>query len=403
MDCKSFDKFSSLYIDDVLSKEEAIEYENHLKHCEKCNAAHKNLKTIVTCVNQMQEIDLPSSFNNTLREKLRLQANKTEYSPKKKWLNLRLVKGIAAGVLVLLVTATTYSSFMPNQFRGKSMLMTDEAPTEANYAAESEQFIDDKVIINEDVAFNANDQMSTMATAENFSEFKLIHTGNIIIETTDFDRVYNSVLQLVNENNGYIQQSESFYRHLNKENPKDSLRYANITVRIPSGTFKGVFNEIESLDRVISRNTHTENITETYRDTETQVKNLEIQEERLQEILRKADKVEDLLKIENELSRIRLEINRYKGTLKSYDRLVEMSTIHLEINEVKPSILKIQTVDEGIWGKAKNNFIQSVNAIIMTGQKSFVSLFGLLPHLLIISALIVPLGWYLLKKYKKGR
>ncbi|SCY06157.1 DUF4349 domain-containing protein [Alkaliphilus peptidifermentans] len=426
MDCKNFDYYSSLYIDEILTEDEKIKFEKHLEECTSCKLGIENLKIVLECLDDIPEVELPSNFNETLREKLKMETGVKEGLPKKKGFNLRIMKGIAAGLLILLVTATAYNSLMPKQFNTKfqiSDMAPAEAPESMNSARAEEEGRTYGVEIadvdkNKQFSFNltlddsndesavmdtAEQEMMTMGATEEYSEFKFIHTGNIRIETVEFDRVYASIMQLVDDNNGYIQQAESYYRYINRERPEESMRAARLTVRVPSETFKGVFHQFESFDRVISQNIDTDNITETYRDTETQVRNLEIQEERLQEILSKAEKVDDLLRIENELSRVRLEMNRYLGNLKTYDRLVAMSTIHIDLEEVRPSVLRIQSVNDGLWGKAKNNFVQSVNRLIRVGERSLIGLFGILPHLFLISVFIGPIGWVMFKKYRKGR
>ena len=67
-----------------------------------------------------------------------------------------------------------------------------------------------------------------------------------------------------------------------------------------------------------------------------------IQEERILEIMKKADQVEDILNIERELNRIRTEINQRKNILKNWDQLVDYSSIEVSLREEKFSTSGIQ-------------------------------------------------------------
>ena len=57
------------------------------------------------------------------------------------------------------------------------------------------------------------------------------------------------------------------------------------------------------MGNVIENQRNWGNITTQYRDIETELSNLEVQEERILEIMKKADQVEDILNIERELNR----------------------------------------------------------------------------------------------------
>jgi len=235
------------------------------------------------------------------------------------------------------------------------------------------------------------------------SERKIIKQGSLRIETDAFDASYEKIISLIEGKAGYLQHSQIYYRVMDRENPEASLRSAYMTLRIPSKDFTQTFGEIKALGKMINENIGGQDVTEAYRDMEREVANLEIQEERFIEILKKADKVEDILRIENELARVRSQINSLKANLNNYDKQVEMSTISLELEEVKNLTLKIQTTNDGVWKRAKNNFIKTINRIIELSQRGFIGVFGLLPALVILGAIGVPLSIYIYKRVKKRR
>lgn len=421
MDCKNFEEFGSLYIDRMLTEEEMKQFKTHLENCEECTVKLKNLQLIVESINEIDEVELPDNFTASLREKLESIEQKPQ-TPKNKWLNWKTYGVIAAG---LVLTVTTVSLLNQNNFgMMKSADMAEGTPAE--YAMEQENgrsfagvselkpTVTSMPPSTENVALSFSKQMDTaftesveteeMATMDVATDSrKLIEQGRIKFETNKFDEVYEMVMDLVAENNGYVQRSESYYRMINREKPEESLKAAYLSIRVPNDSFKKVFNELKSYGVVISENMNTQDVTVGYRDMENEYKNLEVQEERLREILQKAEKVEDILRIENELNRVRTQINSIKSALRNYDQLVALSTIDLEIEETKDLGVKLLSVNEGIWGKAKTSFIRSINQLIFYGETLFIKLFGFIPVLLVLGLVGVPTGLLIYNKVWKRR
>lgn len=423
MDCNKFDYNSSLYIDGMLSDNERKEFEKHIEECSDCAMALKNLQTIVGCLNDIDEIELPSDFNTTLRQKL-TSIEVPKEAPIKKTFSraTRHWKGLAAGLVILVLSVAAYNGMnFPEQTKtAQEDLAYESAPASPQESFDFNTASKDNVRTLEPTVTGldlknapsytigiANEE--TVEEARLFGEadavdssMKLIHQGRLRIETSDFDDVYGEVIRTVDQYGGYLQHSEIYYRKIFRDKPEDSIRVASLSIRIPGNDFMEVFENLRGLGVVLNHNITTTNITDQYRDIENEALNLEIQEERLRDILEKADKVEDLLRIENELSRVRYQINNLRGTLNQYDKLVTMATIDLELEEVKDSTVRLQPVQDGIWGKAKANFVNSVNTIIVIAEKGFIKTFALLP-ILILMAVIATSAIAIYRLIKKGR
>lgn len=78
----------------------------------------------------------------------------------------------------------------------------------------------------------------------------------------------------------------------------------------------------------------TENVSLQYTDIEARLKSLEVQEERILEMLSKAESLEYVLELESRLSEIRYEIENYTSKLNRYDSLISYSTVTILLSEV---------------------------------------------------------------------
>ena len=75
-------------------------------------------------------------------------------------------------------------------------------------------------------------------------------------------------------------------------------------------------------------------MTLTYSDLESRKKSLTIEQERIWELLEKADTLESVIALEERLSEIRYQLESMESQLRLYDNQVDYSTVYLDIQEV---------------------------------------------------------------------
>jgi PKD repeat protein len=87
--------------------------------------------------------------------------------------------------------------------------------------------------------------------------------------------------------------------------------------------------------KVTSENSTSKDVTEEYVDLKAQLGNLEATEAQLLQIMQKADKVEDILKVQQELSRIRGQIEQTRGRMQFLERTTSTSLIEVSLQQAK--------------------------------------------------------------------
>lgn len=167
----------------------------------------------------------------------------------------------------------------------------------------------------------------------NDSARKLIKTYNLSVETEEFEQFNAFIQDKIEALNGYVQNMNEY----NGSNwtGREENRYSYLTVRIPIEKVDEFLKLVGQKANVVSQNVNVEDVTMTYVDTETRKQSLEIEQKRLLELLAKAETVEDMITIEGRLSDVRYQIESLTSTLKTYDNLIEYTTVYLDINEVK--------------------------------------------------------------------
>ena len=185
---------------------------------------------------------------------------------------------------------------------------------------------------------------------------KKVYTGYMEMQTLDFDKASGDIDALVKELGGYFQQSSVSNRG------NSGYRYGSYTIRIPSAQFDTFLQKAGTLCHLVYSSTGTDDVSETYYDTEARLETARIKLERLQALLAKATSMEDIITIESAISETEWDIENLSGTLRHYDALVDYATIDVELNEV----YKLSGQDEAVTtfgGRLGQSFTNGLRAV----------------------------------------
>ncbi|HZY80270.1 MAG TPA: DUF4349 domain-containing protein [Cyclobacteriaceae bacterium] len=212
---------------------------------------------------------------------------------------------------------------------------------------------------------------------------KLIQNGSISFEVADVSKTRHYILLLTNEANGYI-ASERI--HKNDDRP----RYEQV-VRIPGNKLDEFNSKLEALaTRIDNRNFTADDVTEEYVDLESRLIAKKELETRFREIVKHATKIDDILKVEDEIGIVRSEIETLQGKLKFMSNKVSYSTVTLTYYQPyeTPVIEK-----PGVGSKFASAFLGGWNSIVSLA----IGLTAIWPYLLIITLGI----WLVIRQRRK--
>lgn len=156
----------------------------------------------------------------------------------------------------------------------------------------------------------------------------VIYNGYVSIETGNLIGTLDKIRSLAERYGGYVAgTSRSTF---------GNQATADITIRIPQDKFRTSIQEIETYGKVLDERTTSEDVTERYIDLKARLKNLQIEEQSLSELLTKAKTVDEILRVEQELARVRGEIDSLQGQINYIERNVAMSLITVNLREPPP-------------------------------------------------------------------
>lgn len=226
---------------------------------------------------------------------------------------------------------------------------------------------------------------SASSTGELDDSRKLIVTVNLDAETEDMDALLTWLGDRIASLKGYVES-----QNIQNGSIRGNYRYrsAEMTIRIPAEKVDGFLEEIEGQTNIVSNSLSREDVTLNYVDTESRLSALRIEEERLLEMMAKADTMADLLKIEERLTEVRYEIEKVTSRLRKYDDLVDYATIHLDISEVQEYTPVVEE-EPTVWERIGSGFMKSVKSLWNFVVELFVFLIVASPYLLVLGGIAV--------------
>ena len=164
-----------------------------------------------------------------------------------------------------------------------------------------------------------------------------------------------------------------------------------MTVKVSPSRFESISDSLREVGEVKSISVSLEDVTQQYVDTETRIKNKEIELARLYELYNKSAKVDDLLSVEREVSRVETELELLKGQKQYLDSRVQRSTIAITLYEDKPAATQL------------TNPLENLGALFFGALAAAITLMVLAAGFLLPLVLVLAVLWFIVKRVLSGR
>lgn len=161
---------------------------------------------------------------------------------------------------------------------------------------------------------------------------KLVKSVNLYAETKTFDSSIEWLKKYVLSFNGIIDNS---YIDTGDASSSNYKKNAFFSIRIPANKLDSFLSKIGDNLNVTFKQENIVDVTEDYFDSESRLKSLKIEDENLNEMLKKAKSVDEMIKVEDKLSEVRSNIENINRRIKNYDKQINYSSVDISITEVK--------------------------------------------------------------------
>lgn len=261
----------------------------------------------------------------------------------------------------------------------------------------------DDVYVNESVTEKPSQSVTAdSATGESAGSIpqnqKLIRTLELNVETEDLDALLSNVEARLRELGGYVEQKE-IYR--GSAYSQKVYRNGSLTIRVPAEAADQFVSLVGEVSNITFSREDIDDVSLQYVATESRIVALETEQTRLLELLEKAENMEDLLQIESRLTDVRAELEQVTSQLRLYDNLVNYTTIHLSVEEVR----EYTPVEEDtFWQRITKGLTGNLQDIAQGATDLLVFFITGLPYFILLAIVVTALVlWLRSQKRRRAR
>ena len=226
---------------------------------------------------------------------------------------------------------------------------------------------------------------------------KLIRTVSVDAETEELEPLLTAVDEMIAQLEGYV-ESREVYNGSTYSNRR--YRNANLTIRIPAERADQLIAHVSGISNVVSSNETIEDVTLTYVDTETRVKALETERDRLLELMEQAQNLSEILEIESRLTEVRYQLESTASMLKTLENQVSYATIHLHITEVQEYT---PVAEKTPWQRITEGFVDSLEGIWDGAVETFIWVLANSPYIVVFGGIGFGVTVLLRKRKSSGK
>jgi len=201
---------------------------------------------------------------------------------------------------------------------------------------------------------------------------KIIQTADITLEVESFQGAYEQVVSIARKYGGFVADS---YSQVDAE----GYRQGNITIRVPGEAFEKAVKEIYGLGEVITQQIQGRDVTDEYVDTQARIRNLRRTEERFLAILKRMTRLDDILRMEQEITRVRGEIEQMQAHLINLERQSALVTVSVAIQQKREVPLPKRS-SWSFWNIVR----EAINSLLETGKEAISSLMFLVKGIMTV-------------------
>ena len=156
---------------------------------------------------------------------------------------------------------------------------------------------------------------------------KIIYDAQVDLVVENVNPIAKKLTSLVQDAHGYVADENT----IGSPGSQRSMRWK---IRVPVDQFEAFVQNVVALGELERTTRTSQDVTEQYYDIEARIKNKKAEEKTLTKILEeRTGKLEDVLKVEVELSRVRGEIEQLEGKIRVLENLSSLATLTLNVRE----------------------------------------------------------------------
>jgi hypothetical protein len=215
---------------------------------------------------------------------------------------------------------------------------------------------------------------------------KIVRTAELTLTATNFDNVRGDIERVLSAYQGHVAE-------LDIHTPTGQPRSLNATLRVEATQLDAALAGLRKLGHVEGESQRGEEVTQRYVDIEARLANARHTEQRLTRILEeRTGKLSDVLAVEEQLDRVRGQIETTEAEQKALVNQIALATIQLRVGEEYRQPLT--AANNGALTRLRNAGVEGLRNVTDGVFAFLIWLLSAGPSLLLIAALLFfPARW----------
>jgi len=341
-------------LDGELSASDAQAVSNHVEQCGECAQLVKQIQSTSQSLSRWNVETVPARLENSItslsaKSGSSLKIGKPDLFIRTSFWTWKQWATASVGTFVVLLLVAAIS--LPRLYRPDSLAVFRPMEDSANGSAGKPQIVaklatpgeiaDQKSRVDRDkiappnspvasaspVAATDSDGQSLTDQSNIFSAPMIARTVSLSVVVKDFAAARTSLDHILARYHGYSAQ-------LNVNTPENAARGLQASLRIPAPELASAIADLKALGRVENESQSGEEVTQQHADLVARLKNSRETEQRLRTILdERTGKVTEVLQVEQEIARVRGDIERMEAEQKALEHRVDFATVELQLTE----------------------------------------------------------------------
>lgn len=259
-----------------------------------------------------------------------------------------------------------------------------------------DKYLDDSYLIGHDGAadYDAIAQETGEAVSDEWpteNQRKIIREQYLEQQVQDLQGVLSSIEANISTIPGaYIEN----LREWKNETRNRTEHRAQMVLRIPVADFPPFLSTVEQQGNILDRHITGQDVTEEYYDLESRLRSAKKHEERILDLFDQAESIEEMLKIERELSRIQTNIEQMEGRQRYLQNVTSTVKLTLHLLEVEEEEFLTKQEETSSLEEAFLGLKKSVKDISYFAERFLVYLISHLPYLLFLLLILMLSIWF---------
>lgn len=363
MRCAQTARLFSMWRDGNLSPRQNEQFARHLEECPGCAEKLAGYSLEMDGLRE-ERVEVPESFRRGWRNRL---AGKTVAGRTRPRTFAFPVWVAAAACVVLVAAASLASGFFGGMPRTLSQV--GKAP---NFESVQEKALSrmapaagGAVNSNFDSAATKAAPLAAPAPSADMGvaavERKVMRSASLSIESRNVEQSCAIIERLTGQSGGFVRSSSV-------SRDEGNRLTGQVEIAVPAGRFDEILGRLTQAGRILQKSVTGQDVTEEYVDLGARLKNWRTQESQLNLIMTRARNVEETLAVQNELARVREEIERLTGRMQYLDRKTEFADISVTVTQKgsarKPVWPALEALRE-IGGRFLDSILSLVSVAVM--------------------------------------